>query len=103
MSVEFVPTDTGRFKVSGRLTRDSVVPLWNKRNMLCRASGDIVIDLSELEHCDSAGLAFLFALYSCQGSCNDSLRFVKASEKLMRLVQLSDLDEVLPISSQATG
>lgn len=100
--VDFVSTSPGQFKVSGRLTRDSVVPLWEQRNMLCSSSGDLQIDLTELEHCDSAGLAFLFALYACQRCRKTGFQFTNASQQLMELVQLSDLDEVLPISAAAS-
>lgn len=57
-----------------------------------------VVDLTDVEHCDSSGLsALLVANNLIQG--NDGHIRVVASEKIMNLVSVTRLDQVLQLAS----
>ncbi|TCI03561.1 STAS domain-containing protein [Corallincola luteus] len=99
MSATFERVKASHFQISGKLDRLSVPTLWDKRESLCCGEGITYVDLSGLEHCDSAGMAFLFELFACQSRHGRVLNFVNAPEQLMRLVEVSDLNDILLIEA----
>ncbi|GAA5218882.1 lipid asymmetry maintenance protein MlaB [Corallincola platygyrae] len=99
MSATFDKLGPNKFQITGVLDRNSVPTLWAKREGLCCGDGVTEVNLSKLDHCDSAGMAFLLELYVCHSRHGRELHFVNAPEQLMRLVEVSDLNNILPIEA----
>lgn len=67
--------------------------------ILCQAEGvrKMIIDLGEVEFCDSSGLS---ALLLCQRQIRErggAIRLTHANEKIDSLVKISQLERVLPL------
>jgi anti-anti-sigma factor len=57
----------------------------------------LIIDLSEVESCDSSGLSALLVANRTLNSTNGSIRLVSPSEKVLTLIKITQLDRVLNI------
>lgn len=66
------------------------------------APNGVVIDLSGLEHSNSAAVALLMAWYRAAEQRDKSIRFVGVPVDLMDIVELSGLTEVLPVQGAGT-
>ncbi|PHM71375.1 lipid asymmetry maintenance protein MlaB [Xenorhabdus kozodoii] len=79
--------------LQGTLDRDSLLPLWQQKE---RALEDIDnIDVSQLSHVDSTGLALFIQL---KGECQNrgrALTFSGVSERLNTLITLYGLQAIL--------
>ncbi|MBM4174912.1 MAG: STAS domain-containing protein [Ignavibacteria bacterium] len=69
--------------------------------ILCQAEGvrKMIVDLSEVEFCDSSGLS---ALLLCQRQIRErggAIRLTHCNEKVETLVRISQLERVLPLIS----
>jgi len=58
----------------------------------------MVIDLSDVESCDSSGLSTLLVANRLIGSVHGGLRIVCPSKKILNLIQITKLDKVLTLS-----
>jgi anti-anti-sigma factor len=69
--------------------------------LLLKVEGNnkLIIDLSEVESCDSSGLSALLVANRTLNSSNGSIRLVAPSEKVLTLIKITQLDRVLPICS----
>ena len=76
--------------VSGTLNQQDVVSLWAQRHTLI--DKDIkTLDLSDLSYSDSAGIAFLLALWRMHKQSGQVLALSAPSEQVARLIALYDL------------
>jgi phospholipid transport system transporter-binding protein len=88
----------GILTISGELTRHTVAQIKKTEYVLWFEHGAIKVDLSQVSKADTAGLAWLFYLleqataYACQ------LSFCKIPDKLSKLIALSGVDGLLPIT-----
>lgn len=57
----------------------------------------LIIDLSEVESCDSSGLSALLVANRTLNTSNGSIRLVAPSEKVLTLIKITQLDRVLPV------
>jgi anti-anti-sigma factor len=57
----------------------------------------LIIDLSEVESCDSSGLSALLVANRTLNSTNGSIRLVAPSEKVYSLIKITQLDRVLHV------
>ena len=57
----------------------------------------LVIDLSEVESCDSSGLSALLVANRLINGNNGSIRIASPSKKVDQLIKISQLDRVLPV------
>ena len=55
----------------------------------------LIVDLSEVESCDSSGLSALLVANRTLNSSNGSIRLVAPSEKVLTLIKITQLDRVL--------
>ena len=83
-------TQASTCKVIGRLTQQEVIALWPRRAELLTASTQ-VLDLSELDYSDSAGVSFLLALVQIVERSGRSLQLYAPSSQLLKLIELYDL------------
>ncbi len=84
--------ESGYCYISGRLSQIEVKSLWKHRETLIskQAAG---INLSRLEYCDSAGMAFLIELLASCRKANPNFSLVEPSPQLEKLIGLYDLEE----------
>ncbi len=57
----------------------------------------LIIDLNEVESCDSSGLSALLVANRTLNSTNGSIRLVAPSEKVLTLIKITQLDRVLHV------
>ena len=57
----------------------------------------LIIDLSEVESCDSSGLSALLVANRTLNTSNGSIRLVAPSEKVLTLIKITQLDRVLHV------
>lgn len=67
--------------------------------LMLKVSGinKLIVDLSEVETCDSSGLSALLVANRTLNSTNGSLRLVAPSEKVLTLIKITQLDRVLKV------
>ncbi|MCK8046759.1 STAS domain-containing protein [Shewanella sp. 1CM18E] len=78
--------------VSGQLDQQAVRSLWNGRDSIL-ATETSALQLSEIEYCDSAGVAFLLELVGIYAAKGVSLKLVSPSEQLKKFIILYDLND----------
>ena len=78
--------------ISGSLDQQAVISLWNDRHCLLDVD-TAFLQLSSIEYCDSAGVAFLLELVSIFAVRGASLKLVSASEQLKKFIVLYDLND----------
>lgn len=83
------------FYFKGSLTFETVAAVWNERERLLQVEDDIVIDLSEVIHTDSAGLALLLGLLRSSKEHKKQLRFTHIPHQLKTMIEVSDLEFLL--------
>lgn len=57
----------------------------------------LIVDLSEVEACDSSGLSSLLVANRILNSTGGSLRIAAPSEKVYSLIKITQLERVLPV------
>lgn len=57
----------------------------------------LVVDLSEVETCDSSGLSAILVANRILNSTNGTMRIAAPSEKVYSLIKITQLDRVLPV------
>ena len=93
-------TESGTFLVSGDLTFATVAPLLEEGSRLLAGITGPVIDLREVTHCDSAGLALLLEWLDRGQAKGAQIRFRHLPESLLRIARLSNLDSLLPVAEE---
>lgn len=78
--------------ISGRLDSAAVISLWNDRRSLLDTD-TAFLQLSDIEYCDSAGVAFLLELVSVFDKKGAHLKLISASEQLNNFIVLYDLND----------
>lgn len=68
--------------------------------MMLKVDGvkNLIVDLSEVESCDSSGLSAILVANRILSSSNGMIRLVAPSEKVFNLIKITQLDRVLPVS-----
>ncbi len=59
----------------------------------------LIVDLSDVETCDSSGLSALLVANRIIQSSEGSMRLAAPSEKVHSLIKITQLDRVLPVCS----
>jgi anti-anti-sigma factor len=57
----------------------------------------LILDLSEVETCDSSGLSAILVANRILNSNNGSMRLAAPSDKVYSLIKITQLDRVLPV------
>ena len=84
-----------RYFLSGRLDRDTVPLFWQTRAQWLCDDASMVIDLSELDRIDSAGMAMLLHLQQVIIDKKQNIVFINIPSQLKTLMQLSNIDDFL--------
>ena len=94
-SVQLVPMGEGVWGVQGRLTFATTPEFVHRFEAL---TGDVVIDLKQVELADSAGLAMLVE-WAMQAEKKDmNMSFSNIPIQVLAMARVSGLDEILPMS-----
>lgn len=88
----------GTLTITGELSRHSVAHINNSEYANWLAHGAIKVDLSQVSKADTAGLAWLFYLLEQAAHHTCQLSFSNIPEKLTKLITLSGVDGLLPIT-----
>jgi anti-anti-sigma factor len=56
-----------------------------------------ILDLSDVESCDSSGLSAILVANRILNSTNGHMRIASPSEKVLSLIKITQLDRVLPV------
>ncbi|MDJ0385683.1 STAS domain-containing protein [Streptomyces sp. G-G2] len=65
-------------------------------DLLAQGHHHLVLDLSDVSFCDSSGLNALIGIMRCAQEQGGTLSLAAAPDRLLRLLQLTGLDTVLP-------
>lgn len=87
----------GKLVFKGELTRASVPKAWQERSQWYQGEQQLQVDLSGLEHVDSAGVAMLlqFKKYLLQKQCE--LTISEPSQQFRAIVDVSGATDLLAI------
>lgn len=92
----------GRFRVTGNLGFETVKALLAAGRRQFAGPEQIEVDLSGITHSDSAGLALLIEWLKFAQSAGKSIRYTGMPEQLRALARISEVEELLPVGSQAS-
>ncbi|OOG26485.1 anti-anti-sigma factor [Thioalkalivibrio denitrificans] len=90
----------GNLQVAGRLGFATVADLWAQALPLFRdGSGAYELDVSGVEHVDSAGVALLVEWMRLARERGAGFSIVGAPQAMKDLIRLADLEGLLPVTS----
>lgn len=89
---------TGRFRVNGPLTFDTVADAAATSQKLFADRQMLDLDLSGVTASDSAGLALLIEWISRAQRSQCHLSYSRVPAQVMAIAKISDVDKLLPIS-----
>ena len=90
--------DGDTLRVQGDLDFDSVVALWQATESLFAAGPPARIDLNGVSRANSAGVALLVAWLSRVQSRQQAVMFVNVPPQMRAIIEVADLDAVLPLA-----
>lgn len=93
--------DGGRFGVCGPMTFDSVSGLWSASRGLFAGGEVLQIDLSEVTHTDSAGLALLVEWLREAAQRGARLELSNLPAQLVAIAGASNLERLLGVKQEA--
>lgn len=92
----------GSYRLSGRVTFATVPTLWSEsKSMFTSLAESLNVDLVEVVHADSAGLALLIEWLRSAVQAQKSISFVHVPEQLYSIAQVAQLSSVLPLRQDA--
>lgn len=93
--------DTTVFKLNEKRLDTSISGLLKGEfTMLLKVEGvnKLIIDLSEVESCDSSGLSSILVANRILSANEGQIRLAAPSEKVFNLIKVTQLDRVLPVT-----
>lgn len=91
-------TKDDTLELSGVLNRDTVPQLWSARSDWLTTDAALTIDLSALEHVDSAGVAMLLQAKRQLRQQEQQLKLQNPSDQLRAIVEVSGATKLLDFS-----
>lgn len=89
----------GRFRLVGVLDYDSVPVLWERSQEAFEPHLGLELDLHEVNRADSSAVALMLAWTRWAARRSKSIRFLRVPRPMLAIIELSDLDGLLPIES----
>jgi phospholipid transport system transporter-binding protein len=90
-------TSDGTLTISGSLNTDSVMRLWPEYQQDLNKVNQLTVDLSAIDHFDTAGLAWLLQL---RGECekqNIAFSLINTPENIISLADISQVKALLSL------
>lgn len=95
-----VQNEQGCLQLNGQLDREHVPDLLKQIPELISAKdGQFTVDLSAVEHVDSAGLAWLVHMFSRCQQQQVTMTLLNPSKQLQMLMKVSDLEGLIPYNN----
>ncbi len=85
----------GRFSLRGVLSKEVIPALWQQGQELWQGLAEVRLDLADLQHCDSAGLAMLIDWLRIARQRPQRLTLANIPAQIHDLARLSDLEVLL--------
>ncbi|MBU0455174.1 MAG: STAS domain-containing protein [Pseudomonadota bacterium] len=92
---ELVFSDYQILYVKGALNFDSIKALWDESRPYFKDLESLRVDLSDVTHCDSAGLALLIEWRRLAHKNHQVLRFEHLPKQLINIARVSNLLSIL--------
>lgn len=90
----------GHFRLAGELIFDTVPELHKQGIALFDAAEEeLFIDLRDVSHTDSAGIALLIGWLRYANKQSKTLQFLNIPAQMWAIVQVSSLDQILPLGN----
>ena len=93
----------GRYRVKGALSFATVAGLLETSKKNFDGTPAIEIDLSAVEHADSAGLALLIEWLRLARQAGKTLSYANLPAQLLAIARMSDVDDLLVADEQASS
>ena len=93
--LQLVKLSNTEYGLSGILDKSTVSAFWPHRQETLPEDIDMIIDLSNIAHSDSAGIALLACLQKQALQSNHQITFINPPYQLQQLIKLSHLENVL--------
>jgi phospholipid transport system transporter-binding protein len=101
MSFRIEAMRQGRFRLVGDLTFNTVPEACEEGLVLFDAAGkELCIDLRDISHTDSAGIALLIDWMRQAKKKKKTLRFLNVPAQMLAIAGVSGLDRILPLSRE---
>jgi phospholipid transport system transporter-binding protein len=88
----------GRFRLSGVLSFYTVPKLWRESESLFGRATELEIDLRDVSHSDSAGVALLVEWMRAARARDLSMRYFNIPAQMLSIARVSSLDHILPLA-----
>ncbi|MBY0545121.1 MAG: STAS domain-containing protein [Gammaproteobacteria bacterium] len=86
-----------KIQLTGALNFDTVPALWNKLVDFFSSMPSILIDLTDIDYCDSAGVALLLECVRFSKTAQKPIQFINLPAQLLALAKATAVDGMLPI------
>lgn len=87
------------YRLIGRVTFATVPAIWHEsKAMFVSPADSLSVDLGEVVHADSAGLALLIEWLRGAQQAKKSIHFKHIPEQLRSIAELSQLERILPLT-----
>lgn len=103
MSARLEALASGGFVLRGELNFDSVAALYPQSARLFGEVGTVRVDLSGVTRSDSSGVALLVDWLSRAKAGGRGLELVDMPAQMRSIIQVADLEGVLPVGEGASG
>jgi phospholipid transport system transporter-binding protein len=91
-------SDDGGWRVLGDMNFASVPVLISQSMNLLKFEGDMIIDLSGIDHTDSSGLALMLEWMDISNAAGGRIQFRKVPESLMNIARVCNVAPLLPLA-----
>ncbi len=95
--IEIQKAADGLIRIRGELSYVNVSDVHQRAVNFFKNQNDVKIDLGGVTHSDSAGIALLVEWLSDARHRNQVIHFVNLPKQMLKMVRVSNLDQVLPI------
>jgi phospholipid transport system transporter-binding protein len=87
------------YALSGTLSVDTVPTLWQQsQDVLKPSKGSLLtFNLEHVTQSDSSGVALLISWTRMLNQCGQKICFVRLPSQMLAIIQVSDLEKILPI------
>ena len=94
----FESVSEGCYRLSGKVTFATVPAVWRESEaMFISPANELSVDLAEVAHADSAGLALLVEWLRSARQLKKTIHFKQVPEQLHSIARLSQLDNILSL------
>lgn len=90
-------TTAKHFRITGDLTLATVTEVMAQAAPLFSDVTEITVDLADVNHSDSAGLAILIEWMRVAAAANKTIVFQHIPKQMMAIAQTTGLDTILPL------